>query len=75
MTTPSELNKILFSQLNTLSSCNEEALDHEADKSMAMVALSKQIIDNNNTRLAATRLMAEYNGMSGKPVELNQSEW
>lgn len=74
MTTPAELNKILFEQLNKMKDATH-FLEEEVERSSSMVALSKQIIDNNNTRLAATRLIAEYNGMSGKPVELNQSEW
>lgn len=49
MTTPVELNKILFDQLNAIRKAKPNDLEHEIDRAEAVTMLAEQVISNNNT--------------------------
>lgn len=70
--TPTDLNAILFSQLDRLQ--NTTDLDAEIQRTEAIEKISEQIIKNNTTRLSAAKLIAQYKGMKNvEGVELPQT--
>lgn len=66
MTTPAELNKILFAQLNEITNANQDNLESVIQKTKAVESISKNIIENNKTVLEAVKLKAQYRGLAGE---------
>ena len=62
MTTPTDLNAILFAQLDRIQ--NTTDLDAEIQRTEAIEKISEQIIKNKTTRLSAANLIAQYKGMN-----------
>ena len=62
----SDLNKILFDQLNRLNNdgLSGDALSDEVSRSGAVVSLSSQVVGSARTVLDAAKLQAEYTGKS-----------
>lgn len=73
MTTPIDLNTHLFEQLIRLRDAKGDDLKDEIARSAAIVDISEQVISNNNMRLNAAKLVAEYNGMKGDQVAIPQN--
>ena len=65
MNTPIDLNAILFAQLNRLNdpALKGGELEAEIQKADAIEKISEQVIKNNNMRLSAAKLVAEYRGI------------
>lgn len=63
MTTPTDLNAILFAQLQRLQEADKSQLESEIQKAEAIEKISEQVIKNNNMRLSAAKLIAEYKGV------------
>ncbi|WP_252715379.1 hypothetical protein [Acinetobacter bereziniae] len=65
MNTPLDLNSVLFAQLERLSATDlkGEELQAELQKAEAIEKISEQVIKNNNMRLSAAKLVAEYRGL------------
>ena len=61
--TPADLNKILFQQLERLQNADADNLDSEIQRSKSVKEISEQVISNNNMRLNAVRLIADYKGL------------
>lgn len=61
MSTPLDLNSVLFAQLERLSATDlkGEELQAELQKADAIEKISEQVIKNNNMRLSAAKLVAE----------------
>lgn len=75
MSTPIDLNNILFAQLERLSNPNLKGddLKNEIDKADAIEKISMQVIKNNTMRLDAAKLVAEYRGLkNADSVEIPQ---
>ena len=49
MTTPVELNKILFEQLQAIRKAKPIDLKDEIDRAEAVTMLAEQVVSNNNT--------------------------
>lgn len=76
MNTPMDLNLVLFAQLNRLSDPNLKGgeLEAEIQKAEAIEKISEQVIKNNNTRLSAAKLVAEYRGIKNiDAIEIPQN--
>ena len=76
MNTPMDLNSVLFAQLNRLSDPNLRGgeLEAEIQKADAIEKISEQVIKNNNMRLNAAKLVAEYRGIkNADSVEIPQN--
>lgn len=76
MNTPMDLNAVLFAQLNRLSDPNLKGgeLEAEIQKADAIEKISEQVIKNNNMRLNAKKLVAEYRGIkNADSVEIPQN--
>lgn len=76
MNTPMDLNSVLFAQLNRLSDPNLKGgeLEAEIQKTEAIEKISEQVIKNNNTRLSAAKLVAEYRGIKNiDAIEIPQN--
>lgn len=76
MNTPMDLNSVLFAQLNRLSdpSLKGGELEAEIQKAEAIEKISEQVIKNNNTRLSAAKLVAEYRGIKNiDAIEIPQN--
>lgn len=74
MTNPTDLNAILFAQLERLQNATAKELESEIQKAEAIEKLSEQVIKNNNMRLSAAKLIAQYKGMKNvEGVELPQT--
>lgn len=74
--TPMDLNSVLFAQLNRLSDPNLKGgeLEAEIQKAEAIEKISEQVIKNNNTRLSAAKLVAEYRGIKNiDAIEIPQN--
>jgi len=69
MTTPAELNKILFNQLNNLQNATKDTLETEVKRAESMQLISEQVIKNNTLILDATKLIADHKGMKGDAAE------
>lgn len=63
MSSPTDLNQILFDQLNRLQSASGNELEAEINKAKAIEGISEQVIKNNTLRLKAVELIAEYKGI------------
>lgn len=72
MTTPAELNKILFAQLNEITNANKRDLESVIQKTKAIESISKGIIENNRLVFDAISLQAKYKGMNGSEVDIPQ---
>ena len=69
MTTPTDLNDILFAQLKRLESATD--LESEIARAKSIVDVSEQVVKNNTMRLDAAKLIAEYRGVkNAEPVAL-----
>lgn len=76
MNTPMDLNAVLFAQLERLSNPNLKGgeLEVEIQKAEAIEKISEQVIKNNNMRLSAAKLVAEYRGVkNADSVEIPQN--
>ncbi|MDQ8954508.1 hypothetical protein RFH42_16280 [Acinetobacter rudis] len=76
MSTPVDLNTALFAQLERLSNpeLHGEELAAEIQRSDAIEKISEQVIKNNNMRLNAAKLVAEYRGVkNAESVEIPQN--
>lgn len=76
MNTPMDLNAVLFAQLERLSNPNLKGddLGAEIQKAEAIEKISEQVIKNNNVRLSAAKLVAEYRGIKNiDAIEIPQS--
>ncbi|WP_180007939.1 hypothetical protein [Acinetobacter sp. YH16057] len=76
MNTPVDLNNVLFAQLERLSNPNliGGELEAEIQKAEAIEKISEQVIKNNNMRLSAAKLVAEYRGVkNADSVEIPQN--
>lgn len=76
MSTPVDLNNVLFAQLERLSDPNLKGgeLEAELQKAEAIEKISEQVIKNNNMRLNAAKLVAEYRGVkNADSVEIPQT--
>mgnify|MGYP003605987714 CR=1 FL=1 len=76
MNTPMDLNSVLFAQLERLSNPNLKGgeLEVEIQKAEAIEKISEQVIKNNNMRLSAAKLVAEYRGVkNADSVEIPQN--
>ena len=76
MNTPMDLNAVLFAQLNRLSNPDLKGgeLEAEIQKAEAIEKISEQVIKNNNMRLSAVKLVAEYRGIkNADSVEIPQN--
>ncbi|RSC23519.1 hypothetical protein [Acinetobacter sp. FDAARGOS_515] len=76
MNTPVDLNDVLFAQLERLSNPNLKGgeLEAEIQKAEAIEKISEQVIKNNNMRLSAAKLVAEYRGVkNADSVEIPQN--
>ncbi|ATZ63660.1 MULTISPECIES: hypothetical protein [Acinetobacter] len=76
MNTPLDLNSVLFAQLERLSATDlkGEELQAELQKADAIEKISEQVIKNNNMRLSAAKLVAEYKGLkNADSVEIPQN--
>ncbi len=76
MKTPLDLNSVLFAQLERLSATDlkGEELQAELQKADAIEKISEQVIKNNNMRLSAAKLVAEYKGLkNADSVEIPQN--
>ena len=76
MNTPMDLNSVLFAQLERLSNPNLKGgeLEVEIQKAEAIEKISEQVIKNNNLRLSAAKLVAEYRGVkNADSVEIPQN--
>ncbi|MBJ9949909.1 hypothetical protein HUN33_13330 [Acinetobacter bereziniae] len=76
MNTPLDLNSVLFAQLERLSATDlkGEELQAELQKAEAIEKISEQVIKNNNMRLSAAKLVAEYRGLkNADSVEIPQN--
>lgn len=74
--TPFDLNTVLFAQLERLSNPNLKGgeLEAEIQKAEAIEKISEQVIKNNNMRLSAAKLVAEYRGIkNADPIEVPQT--
>ncbi len=74
--TPMDLNAVLFAQLDRLSnpSLKGAELEAEIQKAEAIEKISEQVIKNNNMRLNAAKLVAEYRGLkNADSVEIPQN--
>ncbi|HRM30671.1 hypothetical protein N5B96_05265 [Acinetobacter johnsonii] len=74
--TPMDLNAVLFAQLDRLSnpSLKGTELEAEIQKAEAIEKISEQVIKNNNMRLNAAKLVAEYRGLkNADSVEIPQN--
>ena len=72
MTTPTDLNAILFAQLDRLQNATD--LDAEIQRTEAIEKISEQVIKNNHMRLNAAKLIAEYKGIKNVDgVEMPQT--
>lgn len=56
MTTPLDLNKILFAQLNDLRGAKDEDLKEEIKRAEAVSQIAERIIENNETIVDYTEL-------------------
>ena len=69
MTTPTDLNDILFAQLKRLETATD--LESEIARAKSIVDVSEQVVKNNTMRLNAAKLIAEYRGVkNADPVAL-----
>lgn len=71
-----DLNAVLFAQLDRLSNPNLKGgeLEAEIQKAEAIEKISEQVIKNNNMRLSAAKLVAEYRGVkNADSVEIPQN--
>lgn len=76
MNTPLDLNSVLFAQLERLSASDlkGEELQAELQKAEAIEKISEQVIKNNNMRLSAAKLVAEYKGLkNADSIEIPQN--
>jgi len=76
MNTPIDLNTVLFAQLERLSNPELKGgeLEAEIQKAEAIEKISEQVIKNNNMRLSAAKLVAEYRGVkNADSVEIPQN--
>ena len=76
MNTPLDLNSVLFAQLERLSASDlkGEELQAELQKADAIEKISEQVIKNNNMRLSAAKLVAEYRGLkNADSIEIPQN--
>ncbi len=76
MSTPIDLNAALFAQLERLSNpdLRGEDLEAELQRTDAIEKVSEQVIKNNNMRLSAAKLVAEYRGIKNiDAVEIPQN--
>ena len=74
MTNPTDLNAILFAQLERLQSATAKELESEIQKAEAIEKISEQVIKNNNMRLNAAKLIADYKGIKNvEGAELPQT--
>ena len=76
MSTPIDLNAVLFAQLDRLSNpdLRGEDLEAELQRTDAIEKVSEQVIKNNNMRLSAAKLVAEYRGIKNiDAVEIPQN--
>ena len=76
MSTPIDLNAVLFAQLERLSNpdLRGEDLEAELQRTDAIEKVSEQVIKNNNMRLSAAKLVAEYRGIKNiDAVEIPQN--
>ncbi|MEB3753804.1 hypothetical protein [Acinetobacter sp. MD2(2019)] len=76
MNTPLDLNTVLFAQLERLSEPGLKGgeLEAEIQKAEAIEKISEQVIKNNNMRLSAAKLVAEYRGVkNADSVEIPQN--
>lgn len=76
MSTPVDLNMALFAQLERLSNpeLSGSALEAEIQRTDAIEKISEQVIKNNNMRLSAAKLVAEYRGVkNADSVEIPQN--
>ena len=72
MTTPTDLNDILFAQLKRLESTTD--LESEIARAKSIVDVSEQVVKNNTMRLDAAKLIAEYRGVkNADPVALHDN--
>lgn len=74
--TPMDLNAVLFAQLDRLGNPNLKGgeLEAEIQKADAIEKISEQVIKNNNMRLNAAKLVAEYRGLkNADSVEIPQN--
>ena len=71
-----DLNSVLFAQLERLSNPDLKGgeLEAEIQKAEAIEKISEQVIKNNNMRLSAAKLVAEYRGVKNPDsVEIPQN--
>ena len=71
-----DLNTVLFAQLERLSDPSLKGGEREAEiqKAEAIEKISEQVIKNNNMRLNAAKLVAEYRGIkNADSVEIPQN--
>ena len=76
MSTPIDLNAALFAQLERLSNpdLRGEDLEAELQRTDAIEKVSEQVVKNNNMRLSAAKLVAEYRGIKNiDAVEIPQN--
>lgn len=74
--TPFDLNTVLFAQLDRLNNPDLKGgeLEAEIQKAEAIEKISEQVIKNNNMRLSAAKLVAEYRGIkNADPIEVPQT--
>mgnify|MGYP001149042125 CR=1 FL=1 len=62
----SDLNNHLFKQLDRLGDkdVTQEQLENEINRTDAIVKVSKEVINNATLQLDATKLKAEYRGLT-----------
>ncbi|PKF31958.1 hypothetical protein [Acinetobacter proteolyticus] len=68
MSTLKHLNKVLFEQLDRLSSASKEELVTEVERAQTMELISEQIIKTHTTQLEAVKLVAQYKGLDDNQV-------
>ena len=59
MTTPNELNKILFDQLHSIRNAQPIDLKDEIDRAEAVALLAEQVVMNNKTIVEYTRIAVQ----------------
>lgn len=64
-----DLSNHLFAQMERLAEAKgTENLEIEVKRTNSIVDVAKQIIDNAEVTLAATKLMAEYQGLKAEDI-------
>lgn len=65
-----DLNNLLFEQLERINEASAEEIDLEINRSKSMATLANSIIDNARLSLDAQKFIAEYGGNVNVPEML-----